>query len=116
MPTNEPDFTQLTELDRLVHEPSRLAILATLSGCQSADFQFLLNTTGLNKGNLSAHAIKLEQAGYVEVEKGFSGKLPYTLYKLTKAGREALALYQQQLQQMLAQMDAADASLEPAAE
>ena len=116
MPANEPDFTQLAELDRLVHEPSRLAILATLASCQSADFQFLLSTTGLNKGNLSAHAIKLEQAGYVAVEKGFSGKLPYTRYKLTKAGQEALALYQQQLQQMLSQMDAADGSLEPAME
>lgn len=111
MPANEPDFTQLTELDRLVHEPSRLAILATLAGCQSADFQFLLNTTGLNKGNLSAHAIKLEQAGYVVVEKGFSGKLPYTLYKLTQAGREALGLYQEQLKQMLAQLDSSAPTL-----
>ena len=111
MPANEPDFTQLAELDRLVHEPSRLAILATLASCQSADFQFLLNTTGLNKGNLSAHAIKLEQAGYVAVEKGFSGKLPYTRYKLTETGREALALYQQQLQQMLSQMDSSTPTL-----
>ncbi|MBK8903442.1 MAG: transcriptional regulator [Anaerolineaceae bacterium] len=105
MSANEPDFTQLAELDRLVHEPSRLAILATLAGCESADFQFLLNTTGLNKGNLSAHAIKLEQVGYVEVEKGFSGKSPYTLYRLTPAGRNALKAYQAQLQQMLVKLD-----------
>lgn len=116
MSPNELDFTQLAELDRLVHEPSRLAIMATLAGCKSADFQFLLNTTGLTKGNLSAHAIKLEQAGYVDVEKGFSGKLPYTRYRLTEAGREALVIYQQQLQQMLSQMYAADGSLEPAVE
>lgn len=105
MSQTDPDFTQLTELDRLVHEPSRLAILATLAGCESADFQFLLNTTGLNKGNLSAHAIKLEQAGYVEVEKGFNGKSPYTLYKLTQGGCEALKLYQTQMSQMLGQLD-----------
>lgn len=111
MSPNEPDYTQLAELDRLVHEPSRLAILATLAGCESADFQFLLNTTGLNKGNLSAHAIKLEQAGYVAVEKGYSGKLPYTLYKLTQMGRDALDLYQAQLRQMLAQLDSSGPTL-----
>lgn len=105
MSPNELDFTQLAELNRLVHEPARLAILATLVACESADFQFLLNTTGLNKGNLSAHAIKLEQAGYIVVEKGFSGKSPYTLYQLTEAGREAIKLYQTQLKEMLAQLD-----------
>jgi DNA-binding transcriptional ArsR family regulator len=99
------NYTQLTELDRLVHEPARLAIMATLAGCESANFDFLLNTTGLNKGNLSAHAIKLEHAGYVEVQKGFNGKSPYTLYKLTKEGRKALKLYQTQLKQMLMQLD-----------
>lgn len=113
MSQSEPDYTQLAELDRLVHEPSRLAILATLAGCKSADFQFLLNTTGLNKGNLSAHAIKLEQAGYVEVEKGFSGKSPYTLYKLTQMGREALNLYQTQIQQMLVQLDSSASDIAP---
>ncbi len=100
----EAAYAGLTELDRLIHEPARLAIMATLAGCESADFDFLLRATGLTKGNLSAHAIKLEQAGYVQVEKGFHGKTPYTHYRLTKPGRKALDLYREQLKQTLAQL------------
>lgn len=102
MATNsEPDYSHLVEIDRLIHEPARLAILAVLSGCESADFQFLLRTTGLNKGNLSAQAIKLSEAGYVEVEKGFRGRTPYTLYRLTVPGRQALHYYQKTLKGVL---------------
>ncbi|MBN1428736.1 MAG: transcriptional regulator [Anaerolineae bacterium] len=90
----EPDYTYLSDIDRLIHEPARLAIMAVLSGCESADFQFLLRTTGLNKGNLSAQAIKLSEAGYVDVEKGFRGRTPYTLYRLTPLGKGALEYYQ----------------------
>jgi DNA-binding transcriptional ArsR family regulator len=100
----EANYADLAELDRLIHEPARLAIMATLAGCESADFEFLLRATGLNKGNLSAHAIKLEQADYLQVEKGFRGKTPYTLYRLTKTGRKALNGYREQLKQALAQL------------
>ena len=104
MPKPEADFTELPELDRWIHEPARLAIIASLAGCESADFLFLLNTTGLNKGNLSAHTIKLDQAGYIEIKKGFNGRSPHTMYRLTDKGRKALDQYQAQLRRMLARM------------
>jgi DNA-binding transcriptional ArsR family regulator len=90
MPT---PFEYLQSLNRLVHEPARLAILVALSACDKADFLFLLNITGLTKGNLSSHLSKLEQAGLVEIEKKFEGKTPITYVKLTLAGKEALKEY-----------------------
>lgn len=91
----------LTELDRLVHEPARLLILTILSTVASADFLFLQRETGLTKGNLSAHLSKLEEAGYVKIEKTFKGKLPLTVCKLTAAGKKALIQYRQQLQDFM---------------
>ncbi len=96
-PKQEADYTGVAALDRMVHEPARLAILAVLAGCESADFQFLLAATGLNKGNLSAQAIKLEEAGYVDIEKRFNGRVPSTHYRLTPAGKTALAAYSRKL-------------------
>ena len=90
MPT---PFEHLAELNRLVHEPSRLAILTALSACDKADFLFLLNITGLTKGNLSSHLSKLADAGLVEIEKTFEGKTPITYAKLTLEGKEALKDY-----------------------
>jgi len=90
MPT---PFEYLQSLNRLVHEPARLAILVALSACDKADFLFLLNITGLTKGNLSSHLSKLEQAGLVEIEKKFEGKTPVTYIKLTLQGKEALKEY-----------------------
>jgi DNA-binding transcriptional ArsR family regulator len=86
-------FDYLQSLNRLVHEPARLAILVALSACEKADFLFLLNITGLTKGNLSSHLSKLEQAGLVEIEKRFEGKMPITYARLTPAGKEALKEY-----------------------
>jgi DNA-binding transcriptional ArsR family regulator len=93
----EADYSAVMAVDRMVHEPARLAILAVLAGCESADFQFLLAATGLNKGNLSAQAIKLEEVGYIGIEKRFNGKVPSTHYQLTPAGKQALAAYSRQL-------------------
>jgi len=90
MPT---PFEYLQSLNRLVHEPARLAILVALSACDKADFLFLLNITGLTRGNLSSHLSKLEQAGLVEIEKKFEGKTPVTYIKLTLEGKEALKEY-----------------------
>jgi DNA-binding transcriptional ArsR family regulator len=90
MPT---PFEHLASLSRLVHDPSRLAILTALSACEKADFLFLLNITGLTKGNLSSHLSKLEQAGLVEIEKKFEGKQPITYARLTLEGRDALKEY-----------------------
>ena len=65
------DTRNITDLDRLIHEPARLAIMAILYAAEEADFLFLLREAGLTKGNLSAHLSRLEEAGYVEIEKTF---------------------------------------------
>jgi len=87
----------MTELDPTIHQPARLRLMMVLSGVKTADFAFLLKTLGLTKGNLSAHTAKLEQAGYLNIRKGFDGKVPHTEYSLTGAGRKALAEYWQAL-------------------
>ena len=91
----------LTELDRLIHEPARLLIVTILSTVESADFLFLQRETDLTKGNLSAHLSKLENAGYVNIEKTFKGKLPLTVCKLTETGRDAFEHYRQQMQNFI---------------
>jgi DNA-binding transcriptional ArsR family regulator len=83
----------MSELDRTIHEPARLRILTILSGVDAADFNFLLMTLGLTKGNLSSHMDKLEKAGFVEVEKTFVGRVPHTNFHITAAGRDALDQY-----------------------
>ncbi len=80
-------------LEKLIHEPSRLAILTILSGVKEADFTFLLRMSGLTRGNLSVHLSKLEEAGYVNVNKRFINKVPNTVYNLTKEGRKAFNDY-----------------------
>jgi DNA-binding MarR family transcriptional regulator len=87
------EIGDIANFDRLIHEPARLAIMAVLSACESADFTYLVNSTGLTKGNLSAHLSKLEAAGYVRIAKGFKGKYPHTTCSLTAAGRQAFAAY-----------------------
>ena len=91
----------LGEIDKLIHEPARLMIMAYLYVVESADLTFLNRETGLTWGNLSSHISKLEAAGYVEVEKRFIGKKPNTMLKLTKAGREAFRTYRQSMTQVL---------------
>jgi DNA-binding MarR family transcriptional regulator len=94
------DLSALTEIDRLVHEPARLAVMALLYVVDSADFIFLMNQTGLTWGNLSAHMSKLEEAGYIEVEKSFKGKRPNTTLRLTPQGREAFRGYARKMKQV----------------
>jgi DNA-binding transcriptional ArsR family regulator len=95
------DLRKVTELDRLIHEPARLLIVTILSSVASADFLFLQRETRLTKGNLSAHLSKLEEGGYVKIEKTFKGKLPLTVCKLTSAGQKALKAYREQLQDFM---------------
>jgi DNA-binding transcriptional ArsR family regulator len=83
-------------IDRRIHEPARLAIVTILNAVASADFLFLLRETGLTKGNLSAHLTKLEEAGYIAIEKTYKGKIPLTLCRLTKEGRNAFQAYRTQ--------------------
>lgn len=65
------------------------------------DFVYLLNETGLSKGNLAAHLAKLEASGYIEVEKGYRGRVPLTTYRMTGEGRDAFERYREQLQRIL---------------
>ncbi len=87
------DLPDLADIDRLIHEPARLAVMALLYVVDSADFIFLMNQTDLTWGNLSAHMAKLEEAGYIFVEKTFKGKRPNTSLKLTPQGRNAFRDY-----------------------
>ena len=99
--TLSPDLTGMGDLDRLVHEPGRLMLMAVLYVVNSADFTFLMNQTGLTWGNLSTHMSKLEEAGYIEVEKAFKGRRPNTMLRLTAQGREAFKTYRRRMKQVL---------------
>ena len=81
------------ELDRLIHERVRLGIVSALAVNQSLAFNELKGMLGLTDGNLSVHARKLEEAGYVECTKSFEGRTPRTEFDLTDAGRRALTAY-----------------------
>jgi DNA-binding MarR family transcriptional regulator len=96
------------ELDRLVHEPGRLAIMTVLSSVRDADFVFLLRATGLTKGNLSSHLSKLEEAGLVEIEKRFIRKKPNTSVSLTPLGRERIAQHWDRLERLKAYAEPRD--------
>jgi DNA-binding MarR family transcriptional regulator len=85
--------SQPVVLDPVIHEAARLAIIAVLSECGSASFNFVLGTTGLTRGNLSAHAAKLVAAGYVEESKRIVDRKLLTEYRLTEAGRQAFDRY-----------------------
>jgi len=101
-----PAIQPIADIDRLIHEPARLMIVAILYVVQSADFLFLLRQTGLTKGNLSSHLGKLEAAGYVDVTKEFVGKIPRTLLRLTDEGREAFETYRHSMMQVLEDLGA----------
>ena len=96
-----PEAQPLLNVDRLVHEPARLAILAYLYVVESADFTFLMRQTGLTWGNLSSHLTRLEAAGYVRIEKKFVGRKPRTMLLLTDAGRSAFDDYRRSMRQVL---------------
>jgi DNA-binding MarR family transcriptional regulator len=97
--TPQPNFDR--EIDRLIHEPARLKILAYLSLLESADFTFLVSRLGLTMGNLSAHISKLQDADYIAVEKGYKGNRPQTLISLTEKGSQAFLAYKTQMLNLL---------------
>ncbi|MEJ2237693.1 MAG: transcriptional regulator [Gemmatimonadales bacterium] len=104
METTKDDSTgidALNDIDRLIHEPARLMIMAYLYVVDSADFLFLVRQTGLTLGNLSSHMSKLEAAGYIEVEKKFKGKKPHTMLRLTGEGHDAFRKYRQSMKQVI---------------
>jgi DNA-binding transcriptional ArsR family regulator len=92
---------RLAQIDKVIHEPARLMIVALLSAVAEADFQYLHQSTGLTKGNLSVHLSKLEGAGYIEIEKSFRGKYPLTLCRLTKEGKETFNTYRRVIKSAL---------------
>jgi len=96
-----PQIRTIADLDRVIHEPGRLMIVALLSAVERADFLYLLHETGINKGTLSSHISKLEEAGYIAVTKTFRGKVPQTLLCLTGAGRKAFEHYRRKLKEAL---------------
>jgi DNA-binding transcriptional ArsR family regulator len=93
----------LSGLDRVIHEPARLMLVALLSSVDSADFLFLLKESGLTKGNLSVHLSRLEDAGYLRVDKTFRGKIPHTEYSLTAKGKTAFNEYRKRLDPIVGQ-------------
>jgi DNA-binding PadR family transcriptional regulator len=92
---------ELPELNPVVHGKLRLALLTLLTGVEEADFTWLREKTGASDGNLGAQLLKLEDAGYVTVEKRFVQRKPQTLYRMTDAGRAALTEYVRALRQLL---------------
>lgn len=98
------ELRKFTDVDRIIHEPARLLIVTILYAVEKVDFLYLLHETGLTKGNLSAHLVKLETAGYVKIEKTFRGKIPQTLIALTDAGRAAFEAYRKQLANIVSRL------------
>ena len=91
----------IADLDRVIHEPGRLMIVALLFAVERADFLYLQHETAMNKGTLSSHLSRLEEAGYVAVTKTYRGKVPQTLLRLTGTGRKAFEQYRRNLKRAL---------------
>lgn len=95
---NMMPFKEMARLDKLIHEPARLAIMSALDACTLAEFLFLQELTGLTKGNLSSHLSKLEKAGYIQINKNFvRQKIPHTTIRITREGQAAILQYWEQL-------------------
>jgi DNA-binding MarR family transcriptional regulator len=100
-PGDHPELQRLVDIDQIIHAPVRLMVMTYLYVVESADFVFLRNMTGLSWGNLSTHLSKLEEAGYVDIEKTYKGKKPHTVIRLTEQGRNAFSDYKRQLKGVL---------------
>ena len=96
--------TVSTELDKLIHERLRLGIVSALAATGSMSFGDLKNLLQTTDGNVSVHARKLEEAGYIECEKSFKGRVPLTEYKITTAGRRALERYLNHMEALIKAM------------
>jgi len=105
MTKKENNENQQVEIDKIIHEPARLKIIAQLYVVESADFLFLMRQTGLSQGNVSGHLSKLEDAAYVEIEKGYIGKRPQTIISLTKKGREMFKKYIKNMRELFDDLD-----------
>ncbi|MBD3373500.1 helix-turn-helix domain-containing protein [candidate division KSB1 bacterium] len=95
------NHAQILQLDPLIHAPIRLGILSILVAVESAPFSYLKDRLDTSDGNLSTHLTKLEQAGYVSIEKSFQGKRPLTTCFMTEMGRKAFETYLEQLERIV---------------
>jgi DNA-binding MarR family transcriptional regulator len=94
MTDKQPQDIQAHDLiDETIHQRTRLAIMATLTGVDGLEFNELKAALGLTDGNLSTHAAALERAGYIEIVKSFKGKKPLTTIAMTAKGRKAMENY-----------------------
>ena len=96
-PTTQHAVDAVLTMDRLVHEPARLAILTVLASAEAVEFGFLETICRLSKGNLSSHLSKLEAGGLIAIDKRFEGKKPVTRASITRAGSGALEHYRAQI-------------------
>lgn len=105
-PVEVPDSSKSAapNLDRLIHERLRLGIISALAANETLSFSDLKNLMNTTDGNLSVHARKLEEAGYIACTKFFEGRLPKTEYKLTMTGRSALESYISHMESLIRQM------------
>ncbi|MBN1484608.1 MAG: transcriptional regulator [Chloroflexia bacterium] len=99
------DYVQ-AEIDQMIHSPARLKVMTYLYVVENADFVYLARLAGLTAGNLSSHLSKLEEAGYVIIEKDFKEKKPLTIISLSDEGREAFLAYKRHMEQMLGKLPA----------
>lgn len=100
-PFIDSNLHPLSDLDPIIHASARLMVLTYLYVVESADYVFLLNLTGLTWGNLATHLNKLEEAGYIEVEKTYKGKKPQTLLRMSEKGRTAFQSYKSTMKHVL---------------
>lgn len=98
---SSPELHPLADIDQIIHAPARLMVLSTLYVVESVDYVFLMRMTGLTWGNLATHLNRLEEAGYIEIQKTFKGKKPHSTVRLTPQGREAFRRYKNSLRQVL---------------
>ena len=97
----DSELHPLADIDQIIHAPARLMVLTYLYVVESADYVFLMRLTGLTWGNLATHLNKLEEAGYVDIQKTFDGKKPKSILRMTEQGRNAFRAYKKSMQQVL---------------
>ena len=100
-PLQDSELHPLVDIDQIIHAPARLMVLTYLYVVESVDYVFLMRLTGLTWGNLATHLNKLEEAGYVDIQKTFDGKKPKSILRLTEQGRDAFRAYKKSMQQVL---------------
>jgi DNA-binding MarR family transcriptional regulator len=98
------DRHPLADLDKVIHSPARLMVMTYLYVTESVDYVYLTHLTGLTWGNLATHVGKLEEEGYIEIEKTFVDKKPYSVIRLTRKGRDAFRDYKRQVKGVLDQL------------